>query len=135
MAVKKPLQALVYGMGLVISVLAGVIVYQNTQLGNAKDERTLALKTQADEFRSEIKEARQEAVDARRETKDCRDQVVSRTDLFVDKITQGYQKQIDEARQIEKERSKLYRQRSNYIIKDKINLNELNKVTSQDNEN
>lgn len=128
LAEKKPIIAFLMGLLVAVSVLAGVIVYQNNKLNSQEEEKYEALRIQATEFRLELKEKNVELALARKETSDCRDQVVSRTDLFVDKITQGYQKQIDEAKQIEKERAKLFRERSSYIIKDQKNLNELNKT-------
>jgi hypothetical protein len=128
LAEKKPIIAFLMGCLVAVGALAGVIVYQNNKINNQEEEKYEALRIQATEFRLEIKEKNIELVAARKETNDCRDQVVSRTDLFVDRITQGYQKQIDEAKQIEKERAKLFRERSSYIIKDQKNLNELNKT-------
>jgi uncharacterized transporter YbjL len=134
MADKKPRKALIYGMGIVIVFLTGwagtLFIKLESAKENAKIEQIAALDKQSIEYKAEIKEARQEATEARKETKECRDQVVSRTDMFVDKITNNYQKQIDEVKRIELERTRLSRVRSGLITKDQNNLNELNKSTN-----
>ena len=134
MADKRPRKAIIYLMGLLIVGLLAFAKHQDSKLGEAKDNEDLALATQAAKYEAQIAKKELELAESRKETKECQNQVVSRTDLFVDKITQGYQKQIDEAKKIEKERSKLYRERSSYIKKDKVNLIELNKVTRKEDE-
>lgn len=134
---KKPSPALVAGMLVAISVMAGVIVYQNNSIKSAAEEKALALKEQAAEFRVEVKEVKLELMASRRETKDCNDIVVSRTDKFADVMTQNYQKQINEAKRIDRERDRLYRERAKYRVKDAQNLEELRSktVNSQNDEN
>lgn len=135
MAEEKPRKALIYGMGIVIVILAGVCSTLFFKLESANDEMSQALKAQATEFREEIKELKQEVLLARKETKDCTDQQITRTDKFVDQITNTLQKQIDEHNRIENERNRLKRERSNILTKDRNNLNKLDKPTSQTDEN
>ncbi|MGA9651860.1 hypothetical protein [Pedobacter sp.] len=134
MADKRPRKAIIYLMGLLIVGLLAFAKYQDSKLSSAQDHEEEALAAQADKYQKEIDKKDTLLAAAEKKIDNCRDQVVSRTDMFVDKITQGYQKQIDEAKKIERERAKLYRERSDYIKKDKINLHELNKVTRKEDE-
>jgi gas vesicle protein len=135
MAEKQPRKALIYGMGIVIAILAGVCSTLFFKLEAAKNETSAALKVQAVEFREEIKDLKQDVALSRKETKDCTDQQITRTDKFVDQITNTLQKQIDEHNRIESERNRLKRERSSIITKDRNNLNKLDKPTSQTDEN
>lgn len=134
MADKRPRKAIIYLMGALILGLLTFAKYQDSKLSSAQRHEEDALSDQAEKHQKEINKKDSLLAVSEKRLDNCRDQVVSRTDMFVDKITQGYQKQIDEAKKIERERTKLYRERSSYIQKDKVNLHELNKVTKKEDE-
>jgi len=77
---KKPTQALIYALLLAISVLAGVIVWQNNKLGNKDEEKLNAVQVERTANFKEIDYWRKNSEFWSKKYDDCNVLVLTRTD-------------------------------------------------------
>lgn len=87
---KKPLQALIYCLLVAISVLAGVIFWQNNKLGSKEQEKNEAVKAERVSNFEEIKYWKDQNQNNIEKYDQCRDFVLQRTDESAKLLRKDY---------------------------------------------
>jgi hypothetical protein len=118
MAEEKPRKALIYGMGIVIVILAGVCSTLFFKLEAAKDDKIAALVVQEKEHR-EVVAVKDKVI------QDLNTLVITRTDVSADQWARHYQSLLEKMEKQNVRRNRIAQEQTYLRKKDASNIKEL----------
>lgn len=118
MAEKQPRKALIYGMGIVIVILAGVCSTLFFKLETAKDDKIVALAEQDKEHKEETRALN-------KEIQDLNNLIITRTDAGADQWARHYNSLLDKMERQNQLRNRMAQEKAYLRKKDASNIEEL----------